>query len=175
MVYDIVLNGLAKTGKDTFINLVGKAGLGDTFVYNVSSIDPFREIPKLFGWDGEKTDDYRMCLKLLKEASVCIDDFPNRFLLDMRKKVIKDYEDFLENIFIFYHIREPGEILKLKERIPKLITVLLRGKDEIEENFPASDIEVLDYQYDITVENKGNLEDLLATAEHFLKYVKEMK
>ena len=168
MIYDIVLNGLAQVGKDTFIEYVEKALGSEAYVHNVSSIDPFRDIPKMFGWNGRKDDDYRMCLKLLKEASTYIGDYPNRFLLLTRADVIFNNAKS-DNIYIFYHVREPEEIKKLKSLLPELITVLLRGNHIIEQNFPPSDINVLNYQYDITVYNRGSLKDLQKTTKNFIK------
>ena len=172
MVYDIIINGIARTGKDTFIDLFQKANQ-DMYVHNVSSIDPFRKIPEAFGWNGEKDDNYRMCLHLLKQASKHIDNYPTRFLLKKRETVLSLTQNM--DITIFYHIREPKEIDLLLKELPEAVTLIIRGDEETEKACPPSDNEVLDYDYDFRVFNRGTLTHLRDEAEAFKRRIDDFR
>ena len=174
MVYDVIINGTSRTGKDTFIDFVGDVLHGEVYVHNISSIDPFREIPIRFGWKGKKDDDYRTCLHLLKEASTYIDDFPTRFLLQERERVLQQ-GSFLKDTMIFYHIREPKEILSLMLRLPAVTTLLIKGSEEMGVLSSPSDAEVFQFNYDITISNRGTLSELKTQAKLFLAELKTIK
>ena len=58
----IVINGTGGSGKDTFVEYVSKYAK----VYNFSSVDKVKEIAKLIGWTGTKTDKDRKFLSDLK-------------------------------------------------------------------------------------------------------------
>ena len=167
MIYDLVINGFSRTGKDTFISFLTAEAKAD--VINVSSIDPFRGLPHMFGWNGEKDGNYRKCLSLLKEASTYIEDYPVRFLLKERalQKKLRGKSDIL----MCYHIREPEEIKKLKKNLPNLITLLFRGTKEKEQQAPSTDDCILDYDYDHTIANSGSLEELQIKAKQFLETI----
>ena len=59
----IVINGTGGSGKDTFVEYVSKYAK----VYNFSSVDKVKEIAKLIGWTGTKTDKDRKFLSDLKK------------------------------------------------------------------------------------------------------------
>ncbi len=172
MVNDIIINGIARTGKDTFIEAFARSHSAP--VLNISSIDPFRKIPEMFGWNGEKDDDYRMCLHLLKRASKCIDNYPINFLLQERKKFIEE-NDGEEDIYIFYHIREPNEIEEFLKELPFALSLIIRGDEETENACPESDAEVLEYGYDLQVFNRLSLNRLIMEAEDFPRRVDEFR
>ena len=172
MVNDIIINGIARTGKDTFIDLFRQSN-PNTYVHNISSIDPFRTIPDLFGWEGIKNDDYRMCLYWLKQASKYINNYPTRFLLQKRETVLSLTRSM--DIVIFYHIREPEEIDLLLKELPEAATLLIRGEERIEEFCPPSDMDVLEYSYDFIVYNRGTLEDLEKEAKAFKRRIDDFQ
>ncbi len=160
MIFDVVINGIATCGKDTFISLLDHSESG-LMVNNFSSIDPFRNMPKQFGWSGEKDDDYRMCLKTLKKASTYMNDYPSRYLEFQRNQILEKYEGLFQDVIFFYHIREPEEIDKFKKRIPTAKTVLVE-KTGI--RIPESEECVLNYKYDYIVENNLDLKTLKDSA-----------
>ena len=61
----VIINGTGGCGKDTFVSFVSKYKR----VYNFSSIDKVKEIAKLIGWDGGKTDKDRKFLSDLKKLT----------------------------------------------------------------------------------------------------------
>jgi hypothetical protein len=161
MIKEYIINGIAGSGKDTLVKMIEKENKVN--VYNFSSIDPFREVPREFGWNGDKDDTYRKCLSLLKQASILY-DYPSKYLLEKRSFVYLTNEDAI----IFYHIREPEEIKKFKLLIPSIKTVLVyrRGID-IPEN--DADLSVASYlEYDMLIDNTGSLEDLYNKIFFFL-------
>ena len=58
----IVINGTGGCGKTTFVELTQKYGK----VINFSSVDKVKEVAKLIGWDGKKTEKDRKFLSDLK-------------------------------------------------------------------------------------------------------------
>ena len=67
-----VINGAGGVGKDTLCDLAAK----HFKVYNVSSIDPIKEIAAMTGWKGEKTDKARKYLSDLKALTINYNDYP---------------------------------------------------------------------------------------------------
>ena len=61
----VIINGTGGCGKDTFVSFVSKYKR----VYNFSSIDKVKEIAKLIGWNGGKTDKDRKFLSDLKKLT----------------------------------------------------------------------------------------------------------
>jgi hypothetical protein len=160
---EIIINGVGGSGKDTFITLLSEKFGKDQSIFNYSSIDPFRNIPRVFGWGGQKDDSYRNCLHYLKKASSCIDDFPIRHLMEMRSNHTRNSD------IIFYHIREPEEIEKFVKALPNTpITVLVTREGGTVPDNPG-DRSVFDYHYDYVIENNGNLAELGKSAETFMK------
>lgn len=161
---EFVINGPAESGKDTFIKLFAeKYGNNPHTVFNYSSIDPFRGVPYNFGWDGEKSEDYRSCLHYLKKAASFIDNYPIRHLHEMRNQHSKDTD------VIFYHIREPEEIEKFIDSLefPPTTILVTRNSDYIPDN--PGDRKVWDFSYDYIVENTGSLEELEASVDVIYK------
>ena len=174
MVNDIIINGIAQAGKDTFIEQFRQSN-PDAYIFNLSSIDPFRKMPEAFGWKGGKDNNYRMCLHLLKQASKYINNYPTRDLLSRRNTAIASNESEKKDLYIFYHIREPNEIEELLIKLPEAITLIIRGDERIENACPPSDIGVLEYEYDLQVFNRFNLENLRKEAELFKRRINDFQ
>ena len=77
MVRYIVINGIGRSGKDTFADLVKDHPLCSRFL-NISSIDPIKDIAISLGWDGEKDDTSRTMLSELK--SLCNKYFDTSYI-----------------------------------------------------------------------------------------------
>ena len=167
MVYDVIVNGLSTVGKDTFIDFVNEESNKNISVDNVSSIDPFRKMPYDFGWSGNKDESYRKCLSLLKEASTHINNFPTKYLVEMRERFIRRSE--CSDKVIFYHIREPNEIDELRALLPRAKVVLVRGSESSEASMIDIDRVVFNYIYDVVVLNTGTLDELRESAQTFLE------
>lgn len=161
--FDIIINGMAESGKDTFIKLFEEVHPGK--VFNFSSVDIFRDFPYFFGWNGIKDNSYRNCLHYLKKASTYIDDFPTKYLLQKRKA------NWDTGGVYFYHIREEEEIKKFIGQAGfDVITLLLkRDKTTLADN-PA-DNNVLSYSYDYTISNNGSIDDLRHEVRSFYRSI----
>lgn len=62
-----VINGPARTGKDTFVNIYREERKKDlVYTYNISTVDFVKTIAKECGWDGTKDEKNRKFLSNLK-------------------------------------------------------------------------------------------------------------
>jgi hypothetical protein len=162
---EFIINGVAESGKDTFVSFVTNEMFKKNIkVFNYSSIDPFRTMPKQFGWESEKDNNYRKCLYYLKKASTYINDYPNKYLFSLRETHKNT------DVVVFYHIREPEEIDKFisyyKEDIPPTAILVTRNNISIPNNYADNDVN--NFDYDCIVENNGTLDDLKDAAKTFV-------
>ncbi len=139
----IVINGTGGSGKDTFVELCSKY----CKVFNFSSIDKIKEIAKLLGWDGGKTEKDRKFLSDLKDLSTKYNDMPYESI----KNAINDFYK-TDDLIMFIHVREPKEISRIVTDF-KAKTVLIKRKKHkiITSNF--SDANVENYNYDYIIKN----------------------
>src|SRR5574344_1185644 len=99
--YIVVINGTGGCGKDTFVEMVSKYNK----VLNVSSVDKVKEVARLIGWDGGKTDKDR---KFLFDLKTLTTEYNNMAFNDIKSKS-KTFET-TEDEIMFIHIREPENI-----------------------------------------------------------------
>ena len=80
------------------------------------------------------------------------------------------------NAIVFMDCREPIEIKKLKDRMGAK-TIFIDRKLEDYEPSNHADAEVEDFEYDITIDNNGDLHNLRLEVANFLKRenIPEMK
>lgn len=154
-----VINGNGGVGKDLFIEFVKDICYNK--VYSISSIAPIKELAKTGKWDGKTKDKKsRKLLSELKKLFTEFNDLPLDYMLSSLEKI----ED--NNNIIFFHIREPSEIEKLKSKVDGLFTVLIDKEDK--ENWDnSSDNEVYNYAYDIIIYNDSSKEKLYSSAKMF--------
>lgn len=156
-----VINGIAGSGKDTFVSMVGAI----VPTVNYSSVSKIKDVAKLLGWNGEKDDKSRKFLSDLKRLSARYNDFPFSCM-------VKKIEDFVADDiheFLFMHIREPEEIDRIVYMFPEIQTVLVRNDNVKQVTSNRSDAEVYEYDYDIIINNSWDLASLNKTAEKFCK------
>lgn len=126
----------------------------------LSTINYVKEIAKTIGWDGGKTIEDRKFLSDLKDALTEWKDLPYQKI----KEQIEDCRN--RNIdFIFIDCREPAEIQRFVNDYQAL-TVLVQRGDIIFIGNHADD-NVLNYQYDITIDNSRGLDELMQEATIF--------
>ena len=65
----IIINGVAESGKDTFVEYVSQyCQMDDSAnVLNLSSVGPIKDMLMGFGWDGDKIFKVRDCISLIKD------------------------------------------------------------------------------------------------------------
>lgn len=154
-----IINGSGGTGKDTFVTLISDIA----YIMNFSSVDKIKEIARIIGWTGGKTEKDRKFLSDLKLLCVGYNDLP---LNSMKNK----FDEFLNSNtnFLFLHIREPEEIERAKKTFnAKTILIKRESVEHIKSNM--SDKNVYNYDYDIIINNNGTIEELKHKAEMFLR------
>ena len=155
----VIINGTGGCGKDTFVSFVSKYKR----VYNFSSIDKVKEIAKLIGWNGGKTDKDRKFLSDLKKLTTEYNDMA----FDSIKDAINIFKNSYDEI-MFIHIREPEEIKRAVDAFKaKSLLIKRDGYDNIMTN--ESDANVENYDYDYIIYNKS-LEQLEDEAQKFSKF-----
>ena len=82
-----ITNGMARCGKDTFAKFLND--IVPTLKY--SSIDKVKDIAKLCGWDGGKTEKDR---KFLSDLKLLTTEYSNMAFEAIKSKVNEFLEDF---------------------------------------------------------------------------------
>lgn len=162
-----IINGSGGVGKDTFVELVSK--MLTLSVMNFSSVDKVKEVARIIGWTGGKTERDR---KFLSDLKLLCTDYNNMPFNSMREKV----KEFTESnaTMLFLHIREPEEIEKARVAFgAKTVLIKRDAVKHITSNM--ADGNVFNYQYDIIVDNDGNLEDFNKKAIQFVEDFKSSK
>ena len=148
----VVINGAGGVGKDTMCAFAAK----EYKVRNVSSVDPIKEIARMAGWDGDKSDKSRKMLSDLKMLFTQYNDLCLRYITGQ-------YEQFLtsDEQVMFVHIREPEEIARFVAVAPDHIKTLLIKNSAKERHVyqNASDDNVERYAYDGVYDNCLTLEE----------------
>ncbi len=157
----IIINGTGGSGKDTFIEYTSKY----CKVFNFSSIDKVKEVAKVIGWEGGKTDKDRKLLSDLKKLTTEYNDMAFESVKEAVEK-FKASDDEL----MFIHIREPEEIERaVKAFDAETLLVRRKGYDIITTNYSDANIE--NYEYDYIIINTS-LEDLEKEACKFVEKLK---
>ena len=160
-----IINGSGGVGKDAFVNFVDDVLYENNVrVGNYSSVNKVKEIARMVGWNGEKTERDRKFLSDLKLLTTEYNDMP---LNDMKEYVEHFFDSFaLHNTVIFLHIREPEEIAKAAEVFnAKTILVKRDSVEHITSNM--ADENVFNYDYDYVINNNGDLDNLKEDAKNF--------
>ena len=154
----VIINGTGGSGKDTFVEFVSKY----CKVFNFSSVDKVKEIARMVGWNGGKTEKDRKFLSDLKKLTTEYNDMA----FESIKSAVQEFENS-DNEIMFIHIREPEEITRaVKAFDAKALLVRRTGLDIITSNY--SDASVENYNYDYVVENT-TLEELDISAKDFVQ------
>ena len=178
----VIINGKPQSGKDTFCKYAQGYCDDDESANTliISSIDPLKEMLTQLGWDGTKTDKIRDMLMDMKQLWVQNQDGPTMFLFNNILEFHKACTG--EDNIVFVHIREPEEIKKLVNTltgfesmgIDVISLLIIRKGGEDTPNQPAgtrrSDDEALinSYEYDVTINNDGDLIKLQELAAEFV-------
>lgn len=153
----VIINGTGGSGKDSFVQMC----MTHAKVINFSSVDKVKEVAKVVGWDGGKTDKDRKFLSDLKKLTAEYNDMP----FVSTKEAVDNFKKSDAQI-LFIHIREPEEIKRAADAF-KAKTLLIKraGLENITTNY--SDANVDNYPYDYKIENT-TLENLQTSAKNFV-------
>ena len=155
-----IINGSGGVGKDTFCEKCGHY----TDVKVVSSIDLVKHFATEMGWSGQKTPRNRRFLSDLKDLLTAYNDLPFK---DIKQKV-NEFKQDTDNMFLFIHIREPEEIERAKKEFGAH-TVLVVNDNVLGIYSNHADGRVLEYDYDVVIDNSGTLEELEWEAKRFVE------
>lgn len=158
----IVINGSGTVGKSTFISLCHEI---DPAVIETSTVDFVKEIALQAGWDGVKDQKGRRLLSDIKDALERYDDVPN-------KKIDEFIESHPDNI-IFVNVREPHNIQYYKD-VYNAITAIVINPNTKQIQGNHADENVYDYEYDVYIENSGDLILLKEMAKFFLDNLEKL-
>lgn len=117
----------------------------------------------------------RLARKFLSDLKDLLTEWNDIPFKDIQKKVYETTEDWdyygidSKRCAIFIMCREPEEIKKIVERLDARTILVRRGSAECEEVSNHADAEILDYKYDIEIENNGSLKDLAFEALKFIE------
>ena len=157
----IVINGTGGSGKDTFVEFVSKHAK----TFNFSSVDKVKEIAKIIGWNGQKSEKDRKFLSDLKRLTTEYNDMSFK---SIHEAILSFYES--DNEIMFIHIREPEEIARAVSAFnAKTLLVKRIGLTNITSNY--SDANVENYNYDYIIEN-DTLESLHSQSIEFVNKIK---
>ena len=165
-----VVNGAAGAGKTTFEENVKKI-VGEESCYILSTITPIKEIAKNVGWNGTKDLKSRKFLSDLKDLLIEWNDYPFKYICEQVRQIEGDWGEYgvkPKDIVIFIDFREPEEIKKLCDKLDAKSLLIQRASAENSETSNHADAEVLNYNYDIVIENNGDLRDYAAAALKFV-------
>ena len=156
-----IVNGRGASGKTTFETMVQKiAAARDKKVKVISTITYVKEVAKLVGWDGGKTPEDRRFLSDLKDALTRWKDVPYQKV----KGFIDTYKES-DTDLLFIDCREPEEIARFVNDYGALTILVQRGEFELLGKH--ADDEVLNYQYDVVIDNNRGLDELMQEATIF--------
>lgn len=165
-----IVNGFPGTGKSLFEDMVSEH-MGRCYCKLTSSIDCIKEIARECGWDGTKSEKHRKFLSDLKALLVEWNNYP---LQSVKRKISAfecdlEYYGVSEGAAVFIDVREPAEIEKFKKEF-NAKTILIRRKEAEQYcHFNNSDRFVLQYEYDIIIENDGTIADLDNIVKEFIR------
>ncbi len=166
----LAINGAPGSGKTTFENML-KERMG-AYYCSRSTIDFVKEIATKCGWDGTKTLENRKFLSDLKDLLTSYNDGPMRDI----KRCLENFEDDLRlhhvedqpHIFVS-DLREPAGLQRFKDEYDAITILIRRAAAEGQEQSNHADAEVFNFNYDIIIENNGDLKELQDKAKRFLK------
>lgn len=165
-----IVNGSMGAGKTSFESMVCRLVGENKFGYIVSTIDFVKDVARKCGWDGTKTPENRKFLSDLKDLLTDWNDIPFKKVKEEVETIkyemeVADLDP--EKSIIFIDCREPKEIKRLCEELGAKSLLIRRATAENEKASNHADADVLNYNYDIVIENNGTIIDLYYKAYDF--------
>ncbi len=174
----VIINGIGGSGKDTFVKFCQELLETDDLVnrcLNISTVDYVKEIAGYCGWNGEKDPASRKFLSDLKKAMTEWRDLP---VMDIKGRLNRYSQickwNGVEDTVAFVHCREPEEIARLVNELNATTLLVRRESAESVQQINDSDNNVLNYDYDYTINNDSSLASLRAAAAMYLKEYLEL-
>ncbi len=157
----IIINGVAQSGKDTFVEYL-RALIENILiepqrrVVNISSIDYVKHVAEhQFGWNRVKNEKGRAFLSELKDAWTKYNNGPFHLMIDTIQQCTDDD-------IITVMCREVVEIGKLRNALYdtcKVMTLIVTRPNLLVPN-NTGDKQVFNYTYDVIIHNGGDKANL---------------
>lgn len=154
-----IINGVGGSGKDTFVDFI--INNCKKYIINVTSSDEIKRVAKILGWNCKKDEKGR---KFLSELMQLVRDY-NDGIFNYWCEFIGNNSN--KNNILFLHVREPNEIIKYVKKFNCKTILVERQNIKVPDNI--SDKGVMDYNYDIIIENSLGLKNLEELAIKFIK------
>lgn len=164
----IIINGYPTSGKDTFCDFADD----DYMNIHYSTVDTVKYLASDMGWNGRKSPENRNMLSALKDFYVkWFDGTFNEMTKIIRDEIICC--DKPCGNFIFFHIREPEEITRVKQycaesNVDCYTVFLIRDEVENTNHGNHADNNVANMSYDVIVTNNGTLDDFKVKTKQVL-------
>lgn len=163
----LIVNGFAGSGKDTFMKHIKSYGSKYNHrTENVSIIDYIKRIALTIGWNGEKDEAGRKLLSDLMTALTLYDNIP-------LKKIYEIIDGCVSGKYNTLCIcaRSPKDIDAIIDYATiydiQPITIFIQN-DNIEQiTSNEADANVLNYLYDVTIENNSTIDDFYNKINEF--------
>lgn len=161
-----IINGSPTSGKNTFVDMVGKY----IPVAHYSYVDMTRCALDYIGIDYKnKSDKARRLIESVNNSLEEYCDAPFTDICDITNDFLEDY---LVADILFIDIRKPSLIKRYVDKYKGTGTILMVSNVPIS-NATESDSLVENYEYDIKIDNTGTLAQLQEQAEKFAKIIAE--
>lgn len=164
----IIVGGFPRSGKSTFVSYC-KEIIGENYMLDISTVDLVKHLAALAGWDGTKTPKNRKFLSDLKQLLIEWDDVPYKDVIRTAQNARTDLDAYGVNhtLYVFVQCREPEEIQKFVDRVGAHTVFISRKDHETPTN--ESDITTRRYNYEATIFNDGDLDQLKLCAQAYVK------
>ena len=158
-----ILNGVGTSGKDSWSSFLNKY----IPTYKESIINLPKQVARILGWDGSKTEEDRKFLSDLMDLSSNYNDAPFKYVVS---KAMDFKADKIKGEVMVIDMRDPKDIdYAVKAFGAKTILIRNPNVPKIETNHADANVE--NYKYDYIIENNGSLEQLDTCAKEFVQYV----
>ena len=146
--------------------------MGNSFCYILSTVDFVKEIATKCGWDGTKNLKNRKFLSDLKDLLTNWNNVPFNKIVQQVKNIEDEWKYYnidLNKTAIFIDCREPKEIQKLCAALNAKSLLITRSEVENNNTSNHADQNVLNYDYDIVIQNNGDLREFACAAINFIE------
>lgn len=167
-----VVNGFPESGKTTFEEYVKESLQNSKYrnkVFLFSTITNVKKIAQQIGWDGKKTPKDREFLSDLKDLLTTYNDYPYKSIKKEIQKIISKTGGKTDGYVFFIDCREPEEIKKIARDLHAQTICVRRPEVETYTQSNHADSEVLKYNYDFYIWNKGTLEEFEKNIDTFIE------
>ena len=167
----LVINGKARSGKDTFCKYAyDNRGL----VYPVSTVDKVKQVAMLAGWHGEKDEKSRKFLSDLKDAMTDYNDMPREYVIDFMKLRIVMHEASVDDIIFLVQSREPEDIQRWVDiNNARTVHISRPGTEQIWGNHADDNVD--NYVYDYYLVNDGTKEEWACKTIEFIDKIRKQE